>query len=284
MASPDDYDPTATKSFLEHLQDLRKTIVWCAISLGVGMVVAIPLAPYILDLMSNPLAKAGKDPATFLKVFQVAGGLAITLKVVFWAGLLIATPGIVIAIADFVFPGLTAKEKSVVRRSGVIAGFLFAAGVSMGYFVTLPVALGVMLRINAWIGVESEFVELVDYVGFVLKLLIAFGLAFELPVVVLALGYMGIISSKQLREKRPVVIVSLLVLAMLLTPPDPMTQLLMAIPMTILYEICIWLVRAKELKDRLWDSGKDDEKEEEEEAVAEEGEGEEAEEETPNPE
>jgi sec-independent protein translocase protein TatC len=255
MASPDEFDDTATKSFLEHLQDLRKTIVWCAISLGVGMCVAIPLAPYILDLLSSPLQKAGKDPDTFLKVFQVAGGLAITLKVVFWAGLLVATPGIVMAIADFVFPGLTAKEKRIVRRSGVIAGFLFAAGVSMGYFVTLPVALGVMLKINAWIGVESEFVELVDYVGFVLKLLIAFGLAFELPVVVLALGYMGIISSKQLREKRPVVIVSLLVLAMLLTPPDPMTQLLMAVPMTILYEICIWLVRAKELKDRLWESG-----------------------------
>jgi len=258
MASPDDYDPTATKSFLEHLQDLRKTIVWCAVSLGIGIFVAIPLAPYILELLSSPLAKAGKDPGTFLKVFQVAGGLAITLKVVFWAGLLIATPGIVIAIADFVFPGLTAKEKRIVRTSGFFAGILFAAGVAMGYFATLPVALGVMLKINKWIGVESEFVELVDYVGFVLKLLIAFGLAFELPVVVLALGYMGIISSRQLRDKRPVVIVALLVLAMLLTPPDPMTQLLMAGPMAILYELCIWLIRAKEIKDNLWSSGEEE--------------------------
>ncbi len=255
MASPDEYDDTATKSFLEHLQDLRKTIIWCAISLGIGIVVAIPLVPYILELLSSPLEKAGKDPAEFLQVLRIAGGLGITLKVVFWAGLLLATPGIVIAIADFVFPGLTAKEKRIVRRSGVLAGVLFAAGVAMGYFVTLPVALGVMLKINKWIGVDPKLVELVDYVGFVLKLLIAFGLAFELPVVVLALGYMGIISSRQLRDKRPVVIVALLVLAMLLTPPDPMTQLLMAVPMAVLYEVCIWLIRAKELKDDLWGSG-----------------------------
>jgi sec-independent protein translocase protein TatC len=113
----------------------------------------------------------------------------------------------------------------------------------MGYFVTLPVALELMLRINRWLGVRCEFVELGDYVSFVLKLLICFGLAFELPVIVLALGTVGVVNSGQLRRYRRHVIVGLLVAAMLLTPPDPVTQLLMAAPMALLYEACIWLVR-----------------------------------------
>jgi sec-independent protein translocase protein TatC len=89
-------------------------------------------------------------------------------------------------------------------------------------------------------------VELSNYVAFVLKLLISFGLAFQLPVILVALGSAGIVSATQLREKRRHVIVGLMVAAMLLTPPDPLTLLLMAIPLILLYEICIWIVLVKE--------------------------------------
>jgi sec-independent protein translocase protein TatC len=118
--------------------------------------------------------------------------------------------------------------------------------VSLCYFITLKVALQMMFRINAWMGLSTEFVELGNYVAFVLKLLIAFGLAFEMPVVLLALGGAGLVTSKQLREKRRHVIVGLLVLAMILTPPDPVTQMMMAVPLVCLYELCIWLIFAKE--------------------------------------
>ena len=116
----------------------------------------------------------------------------------------------------------------------------------MGYFLTLPLALRVMFRINNWLGASCEFVELSDYVGFVMKLLIAFGLAFELPVIIIVLGSLGIISSDQLRSKRRYVIVLLMVAAMLLTPPDPLTMLMMAAPLALLYELCIWVIRLKE--------------------------------------
>jgi len=116
----------------------------------------------------------------------------------------------------------------------------------MGYFVTMPVALRMMFRINAWMRVSCEFVELSDYVSFVLRLLIAFGLAFELPVVVVVLGSIGVVSSDQLRAKRRHVIVGLLIAAMLLTPPDPLTQILMAGPLVLLYELCIWVVWFRE--------------------------------------
>ncbi len=252
MTSPDDeLDKDQTKSFLEHLEDLRGTIVKCALSLVGGMVIAIPLAPLVLKLIKRPLYNADLDidVDTFLKVMEMAGGLAIAMKIVFWGGLLFSVPFLVYFIWEFVFPGLTRRERRTVRCAAGFAAMLFAMGVCMGYFMTLPVAIQLMFKINAWMGVECNFVRLTNYVAFVLKLLIAFGLAFELPVVLMALGHLGLVSATQLREKRRHVLVGLLVLAMILTPPDPVTQLLMAVPMAALYEICIWLIWLKERRD-----------------------------------
>jgi len=235
-----------TKPFREHLEDLRHALLWCVGSIAAGMLVAIPLAPWILALLKDSLASAGKDPETFLKVMRVTAGLAVTLRIVFWTGMVIAVPVVAFAVARFVFPGLKQIERRVVLQACGVAALLFAAGVAMGYTVTLPVALRVMFRVNSWLGVSCEFVELADYVGFAMKLLVAFGLAFELPVVVLALGSMGVVSADQLRRKRPYVIVGLLVLAMLLTPPDPFTQLLMAVPMALLYELCIVVIAVRQ--------------------------------------
>jgi sec-independent protein translocase protein TatC len=160
---------------------------------------------------------------------------------------LLAAPVIVWIIAWFVFPGLTARERMALRRGGLVAVGLFVVGVAMGYAMTLPVALRMMLGINSWLGEpQTPFVDLADFVAFELKLLLGFGLAFQLPVVLLALGSVGIISSKQLREKRRHVIVCVFVLAMLLTPPDPITQVMMALPLALLYEACVWLLRAME--------------------------------------
>jgi len=238
------------RSFLEHLEDLRRTVLWGAVSLAAGMVIAVPLAPLILKWLKAPLKRAGLDPESFLRVLRVTGGFSISMRIIFWSGLLIGVPFMVLAVANFVFPGLTRRERRCVSYASLFGAVLFTGGVCMGYFITLPVALQLMLRINNWLGVTCEFVELSDYVGFVMKLLIAFGLAFELPVIILALGSTGIITSDQLRGKRRYVIVGLMVAAMLLTPPDPFTLLMMAVPMALLYELCIWIIRFNELKSR----------------------------------
>lgn len=234
------------KPFLHHLEDLRRTLLWCVAAFALGLLAAIAPAPLILDWLKVPVARAGVDPDTFLKVIRVTGGFAITMRIVFWSGLLVSLPVMLVAIAWFVFPGLTRRERRAVTVAVGAAAFLFAGGVSLGYFLTLPVALRWMLRINAWIGVSCEFVELSDYVAFVLKLLIAFGLACELPIILLTLGSLGIVSSDLLRSKRRHVVVGLMVVAMLLTPPDPFTLLMMAAPMTLLYELCIWLIWLQE--------------------------------------
>lgn len=248
-------DSRHTKSFLGHLEDLRKTILWSAILLAAGMIIAIPLSPLIVELLKVPLEKAGLDPDSFLKIIHVTGGFSVAMRIIFWSGLLLSAPCIVFAIGWFVFPGLTRRERRGILNASGFAVVLFAAGVCMGYFLTLPVAFRMMFRINNWLGVSCEFVELSDYVGFVLKLLIAFGLAFELPVIIIALGSMGIISSDQLRSKRRYVIIGLMVAAMLLTPPDPLTLLLMAMPLALLYELCIWIIRYKERAGRKKEHG-----------------------------
>ncbi|MBL7076507.1 MAG: twin-arginine translocase subunit TatC [Kiritimatiellae bacterium] len=242
----DELHTYGTKPFVEHLDDLRRTILWSLVSLGVGMGIAFPLAPYVLAFLKVPVARAGKDPETFLRVLRVAGGLSITLRIGFWGGLLLALPFIIVAIGWFVFPGLTARERRAVRTALWVAVLLFATGVAFGYFLVLPAVVQLMLRINEWLGLTSEFVELGDYVSFVLRLLIAFGLAYEMPVVVVALGHLGIVTSRSLRSYRRHVIVGLLVAAMLLTPPDPLSQLMMALPLVVLYEICIWIVWARQ--------------------------------------
>jgi len=235
-----------TKPFVEHLGDLRRTILRAFALLGIGMLLAWPAAPAILVALKQPLTRVGIDPGTFLQVIGMTAGLTVAIRVIFWGGLVISIPGIVLVAGAFIFPGLTPRERRGVLRGGALAGVLFFLGVAMGYFVTLPVAIRIMFAVNTWLGTACEFVELADYVSFVLRLLIAFGLAFELPVLVLVLGYLGLVTSAQLRDKRRHVIIVLMVIAMFLTPPDPFTLLLMAVPMALLYELCIWLVWSKE--------------------------------------
>ncbi len=247
---PDDADSPGTKPFVDHLNDLRRTIFWSLISLGAGVLVALPLAPLVLSLLKVPVAKAGVDPETFLRVLRVTGGLSITLRIAFWGGLLLALPFVLVIVAGFVFPGLTSRERRTVSNALRYAILLFAVGVASGYFMVLPAVIRLMLRINLWLGVACEFVELGDYVAFVLRLLIAFGLAYELPVVVVVLGCLGIVTSQLLQTFRRHVVVGLLIAAMLLTPPDPLSQILMALPLMLLYEASIWIVWARERSAR----------------------------------
>lgn len=249
LESGDDADghgELGIKPFFAHLEDLRKTVVFCAISLLIGMLIAFPFTADILTLLKEPMARAGADGADLLKVTKLAAGFSIAMRVIFWSGMLLSAPVMLFSIARFVFPGLTERERRAISRSLTASVGLFVGGVCMGFFMTVPVGIKVMMRITDKIGVSYDFIELADYVSFVLKMLLAFGLAFELPVVVLILGSLGILNSTSLREKRRHVFVGLLVLAMMLTPADPWTMLMMACPLIALFEVCIWLIWFKE--------------------------------------
>jgi len=233
---------SSEKPFLDHLEDLRSTLMHTAAWLVGGMVIAIPFAPRILSLIKHPLARAGLDPDEILGVIHVAGGFTVAMNVIFWSGLMIACPGIIASICRFIFPGLLPRERNAVRTSLGFAALLFVGGVLMGYTITLPVGIRMMIRVTEWMGEEVKFFLLSDYVSFVLKLLLAFGLAFELPVVLLAMGRLGIVGSNTLRTKRRHAIIGLATLSMFLTPHDPYTMIIMAVPLIVLYEACIWII------------------------------------------
>lgn len=236
------------KPFLEHLEDLRWTILGCLMALALGMAVAAPLAPRILKWLRAPLAGVSDRPDQFLQSLEITGGFAIALQIVFWCGLLLSTPFMLLWIGRFVFPGLKRRERKAIRLALAFAVVLFAFGVVLGYAIVLPVALRVMLGLHQWMGIQAWW-TVTSYVAFSVQLLIAFGLAFELPMVLMVLGYLGIVSSALLRKKRPYAVVILLILAMVLTPgPDVFSQVVMAVPLILLYELCIWSIRLFERK------------------------------------
>lgn len=229
------------KPFLEHLEDLRRLLLHMAAALACGFAVAVAFAPRILDLLKRPLVGIAHDPDRFLRSLEVAGAFTATVRLGFWSGLILASPVLVLIAGAYLMPALTPAERRAVKGVGAFSVLLFIAGVAMGYFFTLPFALKAMFAVHQWLGIEAEW-TLSSYVAFASQLLIAFGLAFELPVALLILGRLGLVSSNTLRTYRRHAIVAILTIAMILTPPDIFSQLLMGIPLILLYEGCIWLI------------------------------------------
>jgi sec-independent protein translocase protein TatC len=235
------------KPFLAHLDDLRRAVLKSLAAVVVGMLVAVPLAPWIITIAKIPLRQAGKDPDQFLRVIHVTGGVSIAMSIILWTGMIFSAPLVVMFVCQFIFPGLSRRERKAVLPAMGFAVALFALGVAVGAVMLLRVTLEWMLRINAWLGVAVDFWLVNDYVGFVLKLLLALGLTFEFPVVILALGRLGLVTARWLADKRRHVAVVILIVSAVVTPTvDPVTQTLFAAPLYVLYELCIWLVWAME--------------------------------------
>lgn len=246
-------DPSR-KTFLEHLVDLRNTLVRSAIALVAGMALAVPLRHYIYDALVWPLARAGYDPKVYLKIIGVMAGFNLFMLVVMISGLIISAPLIVFFIAGFVFPGLTRKERKSIGTYGIAAVLLFVGGVCIGYFFALPVSLRILLGMGEWMGPNGPNVAFLppgDYVTFCLYLLLGFGLSFELPVVLILLGHLGLLESRQLRSARSYAIVIILIVSMVVTPDTScFSQLVMALPMVVMYEVSIWIIWFKERRAR----------------------------------
>jgi sec-independent protein translocase protein TatC len=170
-----------------------------------------------------------------------AGSFIVATKVAFYGGLVLAAPFIFYFVASFVFPALKMRERKYIYRGLAFAFGLFLTGVCFCYFVLMPLALAASVQYAEWLGFSANQWRAEDYVGFVCKFLLGMGLGFELPVVVLTLVKIGILSYRSLTVGRPYVIVISFVLGAILTTPEVITQVLMAVPLYVLYEICIWV-------------------------------------------
>lgn len=216
-------------------------------ALAVSMIVAFPLTPLFLRLLRRPLYAVTDHPELFLQTIDVAGAFVAAMRITFWSGLLIASPILVIILGWFLVPALKESEKRLAVIAGAIGLGLFSFGITLGYFYTLPFAMQAMFFMNTWLGATPIW-TLDSYVAFTTRLLIAFGLAFEIPLALLILGRLGIIGPDTLRRNRRQAVVASLLLACVLTPPDVISQLLMSIPMLLLYEACIWILYLWEKK------------------------------------
>ncbi len=228
-------------SFWEHLADLRRAIIQAAVAYGLALAIAFPLAPHILKALKRPLRIAGLDPQHFLLTFHVTGGLSVAMTIALWSAFVMALPFLVLAAAGFIYPGLTPRERRVATIGFAGAGLLFAAGAGLAYFLMLPAALRVMMWFNDWMEVPVQGFLAQDYTRFALLVMASFGIAFEIPLGLMILGWLGVITSHRLRAMRRHALVGIMVLAAVVTPTtDPFSLFFLALPLALLYELSIW--------------------------------------------
>lgn len=221
----------------EHLRELRGVLVWCSIVLVIGVGVTAIFAHRIFDLLLLPLQQI---EAVELHTFSPPEIIVIYLKLSLVGGVVLSSPFLLWFILRFVMPGLTEREQRMIFPAGLAGLFLFLLGVLFTYFVVLPISLKFLWNFNLAFEITPQW-RINNYLSFVLGLCTIFGLTFELPLVITLLAQIGVASPEFLRQKRPHVIVGLVALSALVTPPDVITQLLMAGPLWLLYEISILL-------------------------------------------
>lgn len=179
-----------------------------------------------------------------------AGGFFVAFQVALYGGMLVAAPIMLYFIAEFVFPALRFKERKYVYRAIFIGGGLFIVGVSFCYFILMPVALAASQMYSQWLGLGAFQWRAEEYISFVCKFMLGMGLGFELPVVILTLVKIDILSYSTLRSMWRYMIVICLVLGAFLTTPEVITQVLMAGPLYLLYEITVWIAWYWDQPDR----------------------------------
>lgn len=218
-------------SVFNHLQELRKVLIICIFTIVAVSICIYALAmEQLLAFLMGPLDKLGLETV----IIGVTEGFIVRLKVAFFAGLLLSGPVILWQTLRFVFPALYPYEKKAAIVLVVGGAVLFAAGVIFSFSFILNLALKVMLFDFA--GGTSPMISLSKYVSFVMMILFPFGLIFEIPLIAIVLTWVGILSPAFMRKHRKVVIFSSFIAAAFLTPPDIFSQVLLAVPMIILYE------------------------------------------------
>lgn len=224
-----------------HLIDLRKRLVTSALALVVAFAICFSFNEVILGWMLEPLIKVlpnGSKPV-FL---QVGEAFLTAIKVSFFAAIIISLPVIFWQIWLFIAPGLYVNEKKLILPFVLFATIMFVCGALFAYFVVFPLGLDYLINF----GSSKNFVATPSigyYTGFFAKAMIGFGIAFELPVICFFLAKLGLITDKSLIGFFRIAIVLIFILAAFLTPPDVITQFLMAIPLILLYGISIIIVK-----------------------------------------
>jgi sec-independent protein translocase protein TatC len=230
-----------------------------ALNPGTNRFIAVQVDPVMVGTNQVLGWKVRSDPGVVAEAHRMhidlinlnpAGGFFVAFQVALYGGMVLAAPFVSFFVATFIFPALKIREKKYVFRALFIGGGLFLTGVAFCYFVLMPVALSASQMYSQWLGLGAFEWRAEDYISFVCKFILGMGLGFELPVVILTLVKIGVLNYTMLRGLWRYMIVINLVLGAVLTTPEVLTQVLMAVPLYLLYEITVWVAWYWEWRDR----------------------------------
>jgi len=247
-------DKTKQASFVDHLTELRSRLLKSIIYLFIFFIICYFFAENIYSFLLAPYAEAVENDAIDRRmIFTALHETFITyLKVAFFAAMFIASPIILTQIWKFVAPGLYKDEKKALLPYLVATPTLFLLGGMLVYYLIMPLAIRFFLSFETSASVSSLPIQLEakvnEYLSLIMRLIFAFGISFQLPVLLSLLARIGFINSQYLKKRRKYVIVIIFIVAAILTPPDPITQIGLGIPLLILYELSILSVSLIEKK------------------------------------
>jgi len=242
---------TDQQTFVSHLIELRTRLIRSVVFILVIVIVQLPFAGKIYSMMASPVMAYLPEGSSMIATGVLSPFLT-PFKMVFILGIIISMPFLLYQIWSFVSPGLYKHEKRIARPLLFSSIFLFYLGCMFAYFVIFPILFQFIPAISP-AGV-NYMPDINSYLDIVVRLFFAFGLAFEVPIAVILMILMGVTTPEKLANSRPYVIVGVFVVGMILTPPDLISQTLMAIPMWLLFEVGILMGRV--LKKRRTDENK----------------------------
>ena len=243
-----------SNSFTSHFVELRSRLLHSLIFIFIVFVISYIFAEQIYNFLVDPYAKAVKDNSLSRRlIFTALHETFITyIKVAFFVAIFLGSPVLLMQIYKFIAPGLYKNEKKALLPYLVFTPILFLFGALLVYYLVMPLAIKFFLSFET-IGSQSNLpiqleAKVSEYLSLIMRLIFAFGISFQLPILLNLLARIGVVNSEYLKTRRRYVIVIIFALAALLTPPDPITQVGLAIPLLLLYELSILTVKFTEKK------------------------------------
>ena len=227
------------QSFLGHLAELRRRLIACLVAVALLTLASWNFADSILSMIMRPILRLLPE-GTSLIYSGLPDAFSVTFKVSLWAGAILSAPFCLYQIWAFVAPGLRPREKAKVPALAALAVSLFLAGLAFAYFLAFPITFGFFLKFSS--DAMKPLLAVDRYMSLSMSLALAFAISFQLPLALTFLARLGLVTPAFLRKQRPYAIVLIFILAAVLTPPDVVSQLILAVALMALYELSVVLV------------------------------------------